>query len=138
MPFDSPKSDLCGLTGRYLLLRMVEQYPLKGKDIFPYVYWSISPDIELPATAEAISKSIYIKTTFRDDYRIGLVAQSQDEFDSREFQYLGNFQQIQPPENEFVIPEEKLGLYGASTFLKEVVDTACERYSYFVLGKKLD
>lgn len=136
LPLMGAKADLCGLTGHYLLLRMIEPYPV-GRDIFPNVYESVSAKTVLPKTEEDISSAKYIQTTFRGTYRIGLIARSQEEFDLAGFQYLGNFQHIEPPENEVVLPQEKLIRYGASTLLENIVDGACKSYAYVVLGKKL-
>jgi hypothetical protein len=60
--------------------------------------------MELPNNSEEIQNTKYIMGSFRHDYRMLLITKSKRSI-PKKLQYLGNFQGILPPNNEFKITD---------------------------------
>lgn len=127
---------LCGLEGRYLLLRMTEPI-VSGQDVYPYVYMSVSATTDFPHDEAGVAAATYIRVSYYRSYRIALVSRTQKEFQNVGFQYVGNFPAVASPEDEVVLPEEKRSLFCTSTLVEYLVERACDLYAYFVLDMDL-
>ena len=135
LPLTGKKAEQYGISGRYLLIRMVDTF-CYGRRIYPYVYLSVTASTEIPKTEADIAAATYLQINYKRVYRIVIVSRSQEEFDSANFQYIGNFPYLLPPA-EVIIPQEELRLYRSTTLVSMLIDTACDKYSFYILGKEL-
>lgn len=127
---------LCGIENHYLLLRMTEPL-ISGRDIYPYVYMSVSNSTKFPSGEEDVVHAKYIRVSHYKSYRIVLISRKQEGFQNAGFRYVGSFPSVPAPEDEFVLPEERRRMFCTSTLIDTLVERACELYAFFCLGMDL-
>ena len=147
-----------GLEGKWLFFRTVG-FTKSGRDIFPYVYLSITQS-DTPLQTEAqlkkaacyaeylpvleanaivkqemepgeSSKSKYAIVK-RIVYRAMLTWESQERFASLDFVYVGNFEKVDLPFNESLIPPAKGELFSAPMSLAKLEYGICWRYEQYI------
>lgn len=102
----------CGLEGRYILIRKVDEFEFGDGKLFPVVTFTMWDDTPLPQNAEefqrlpmlklvcgrlGLSKSLY-------EYRAEIIVSSKRKLNALSLVYLGNFQKILMPADEVIIP----------------------------------
>ena len=122
-----------GLEGKWLLFRTVGYIKL-GRDTFPYVYISITHTDMLPQTEAQLAEAVYLPTDFRHQYRGVLTWESKKSFDSFDFIYVGTFENIESPVNEYRFPPEKEDIFSVPLPLSMLEHGICRRYERFING----
>jgi hypothetical protein len=95
-----------GLEGRYLLIRKVDECTWWPGHTVPIAYVSITNGNKLPQNLSEIQQSQYIQSTFarrKKEYRILLLSTSKRVIPMKRLQFIGNFPDLIPPTDEFII-----------------------------------
>lgn len=128
MQFQGEAAKQAGIYGRFLLVRVVSLIQ-EGRDTLPFVYMSISDTCELPQTREDVANASYIQADTQRQFRYVLRALESSEYDR--FTFIGNFPDMEPPENEFILPEKAIPLFHCSILVKCVDNWMTSRYVWF-------
>ncbi len=127
---DGPECREIGFDGHYLLLRMVDRIVI-GKDVYPFVYMSVTPEKRLPKTAQEVAEAKYLRCDFRRTYRTALFYKSDEVLEEFGLIYVGCFPDIPAPEVEVVME----GWYKEFCFsrgpLLDIVQKACNSYKTY-------
>lgn len=114
-----------GIYKHYVILRMAEPFFMKP-ELWPNCYVSISSGEEKPVSEEDVAAAKYLKATPRNVYRMAVTTMDQSAYDELEF--VGNFPDILPPENEYVIPNEMLNLLRVPLPVDMIEEIVCNLY----------
>lgn len=127
---DGERSKEVGLCGHYAIFRMA--FTLKwGSPVFPYCYVSVSAEAKEPKSRADIENSIYIRDY---QYVYEFLITSFDEGEFEQLKYVGNFEGIAPPKDEYEVPMDKLPLYAAPMPVSSIEKLVCQCYNSFVLN----
>ena len=100
-----------GIAGKHILLRKVDALEFGDGRLLPVVTLSLWGDNQLPYTAQDFRKAPFLRVQSRlfgqctskmYEYRVEIIIQSKRQLDALGLKYLGNFQDIQMPENEII------------------------------------
>lgn len=105
------ETDACGLSGKYVLLRKVDELEFGDGRLLPVVTFTIWDDHILPSSAEEFRRNPILRLvsgrfglSFNvHEYRAELLIKSQKSLDKLQLIYLGNFMNIPMPPDELII-----------------------------------
>lgn len=114
-----------GLYGRYILIRKIDEGDCWPGHIIPIVYFSITNTTDLPTSLDEINNSKFI-ITFRarggNEFRM-LLLNTSKRIIPKKIQYIGNFEDLHPPKDEFIVGEKvMLGRVVWKGFEKRIID----------------
>ena len=106
-----PDTDACGLSGKYVLLRKVDELEFGDGRLLPIVTFTIWDEEPLPKTAEEFQKQPLLRLVSGrlglpktlNEYRGEMLFTRKSMLDALSLIYLGNFTDVSMPEDEAII-----------------------------------
>jgi len=104
---EGEEAEALGISNQYILLIKVDESSVYPNHIIPVVYIKLSSSGLLPNTIEDINNAMYLRSTFarrKEEYRYQIISTSKRSIPKDKLIYIGNYDSISFPPNEYIIP----------------------------------